>query len=431
MKKLIFFLILLIGIALYAPRSLAQENVFQEEVQRMLAGAFNPLERDNLFLWHGAGSKWKLTSSERAPDDFAEHMDGFVWQGARLLFSSNFCQERNYGFKNYIFSGHLDLSQASNNYNSPRIILSTLPKDRAEEGCSEIKNVREFLGAAPIIEYSSTNNGEVRLVFFDSHKKTFKLVYQRDHKAESLLQSKWKLASNNLSPAKKCGPLTIRPWGTSSQAFVESFEFYVDGAGWWPHNPNKPLVVSGCSNANEEAEASIKSKLKNGFDFDSFNRLIVDPQSNDPVIFEPAAVLSDIEGKYKLTGLELRSYNRLFQASPKERKISDRKALKKLGFKLEVKETQLLFSSKCRTHTGDVFRRKSDVILIEKGALVRKQDCKSTSDVLKRISSHMGTIVGKNAVVKITYDETTKQLTLTRGFVGSATRSLNWIFERQ
>jgi len=64
------------------------------------------------------------------------------------------------------------------------------------------------------------------------------------------------------------------------------------------------------------------------------------------MIFQSGGVLSDITGKYKLTGLELKQYNPLFQAAPTEKSVSDRKALKKLGFKLEVKDTQITFTGR-------------------------------------------------------------------------------------
>ena len=430
MQKLITIILFFAGSMISAPKTMAQDNSFREEVSWVLQDGFIPLEKDDWILWHGAGSKWKLTSSDGAPNDFAKHMDAFIWQGSRLMFSSEFCRE-NYGFKNYIFSMHLDLSQSNNSYSDRRLILSTLPKDRGEPGCPKIQNVGNYLGAVSTFEFSASGNGEIWLNFRDREEQTFTLSYKRDHLAERVLQSKWKLTSENLTPAKSCGPLTIRPHGNEPAPFIDTDEFYVDGAGWWPDNPESPIMVYGCSDKNERARDAIQSKLRKQFEIDRNGHLIADPSGDDPLVFEPAGVLSDIKGKYKLMGLELKTYNPLFQAAPFERKITDQRALRKLGFNLEVKETQISFSGKCWTHTGEVSRRKSDVVLIEGVAFNSTRNCKSSNKSTDRIKKYIYTIVGENAVVKITYDKTTQQLTLTRGIIGPGARTLNWVFERQ
>jgi len=79
--------------------------------------------------------------------------------------------------------------------------------------------------------------------------------------------------------------------------------------------------------------------------------------------------------------------------------------------------------------TGDVLRRKSDAILIQSYKIDRKMDCKFSDNPLHRISSKMSTIIDEGAVIKIAFNKTTRELTLTRNIVRQRPRSLNWIFE--
>jgi len=262
-----------------------QEYSFKEEVRQLIQGGFIVLDKDDQVLWLAAGSKWKLASSEGAPSDFAKHMDAFIWQGSRLLFSTEFCHENDYGLKNFIISGHLDLSQLPNRFARPRVILSNSPKSRGEIGCSQIKDLAQYPSTDVSFEYSS-HNDQIWLHGFDTIGKPFKIAYQRDEKAERLLQSQWSLISGNVDGAKKCGLFAIRPHGFGPEPFIDAPQFYVDGAGWWPDDPDSPLRVYGCQDKKDRAANEIKNKLKNGYTIDRDNRLIVDPRSDDPLIFQ-------------------------------------------------------------------------------------------------------------------------------------------------
>jgi len=402
---------------------------------RPITSGFYPRKTDDATLWGASGTQWVLDRIDHIPEDVAQFMDSFNWDGSTINFKTPVCFKNDETLTHYILTGKVDFSQ-NNRYSSnvtpqqmtliPRKI-NILPSGAVDCTLKKSNWTRVLFKARGY----KTDNVTIDLYDDTSQSSLIRLTYKSDRSLEPLANSIWRTSSGNDSYGFCHLNISYRGKGSASCCAYLGFTVNPTKDGW-----DTTQVYSGsesCLNAEgTEADAQMKRAISEGISLNNDGNLVAGPQTKTPMIFESVNNLEKLTGTWQLTGLVARHVDPRIIAMPKAHQVYAREALKDLNVELTVETDRLTLEHGCRRLSAKIIEQKDGYLRLGKKDWVNLDNCDSTGfDTASRmIETSTGQIIDDRAALKLDFYEPTDSLTLTRATIGSRARSRSWEFSR-
>jgi hypothetical protein len=260
----------------------------------------------------------------------------------------------------------------------------------------------------------------------DPARDSFKLTYSPDTTFEPLARQAWRLTPKNNAPSEYCSTLRFSTNATAGITCCNSIGFAVskgEGDLWYMGNNLQTLV--GCRGDRGKSDGHVARKLLAGFKIDETGRLIADPTSSNPYVFEPVVTSTEDDdeltphrgnGRWRLTSALRISDDP--QLSPRYR-IFSVESLESLDMELVLDNDHVDVTVNCLRLTAPVIGRRGKYVRTGRSTTAGSPNipgCERKNDAPMTMIRHLPAWIvdSRGGVLLVTYLPEPDELEITR-----------------